>query len=1004
MAKKTTKKTTAKRSKTAATKKAASKKKAPVEVSSVKHADKRKNIPTEQLKGFVKDDDGKKVTLYPRNPDLDPQLVWRGKDEQDAAPLEVPTVPIYIQEKIHPQAIIEDFRKDADRDPGNDEAGFGGLFDDFNGLPEDFADRVDFYRHDANWSNRLILGDSLLVMNSLAEKEGLKGRVQMVYLDPPYGIKFGSNWQVSTRDRDVKDGKAEHASRQPEQVRAFRDTWSDGIHTYLAYLRDRLVCCRELLTESGVVAVQIGDENVHTVRSVLDEVFGPKNFVSAIAVAKTSSASSELLAGVYDFLILYAKDVDRIKYRQLFYIKEVGGQGTSGYNRVELPSGVRVKIGTRENSCQDHPYGSRIYTIGDLTSQRPPGSFPVEFHGKTYTPGKGYWKTGNEGFGRLKRSDRLELAGKTLRYIRYIDDFPVYPLTNLWTDTGVAGFASDKRYVVETSTKIVERVLLMFTDPGDLVLDPTCGSGTTAYVAEQWGRRWITTDTSRVALTLARTRLMAGRFPYYHLADQWPQITMALGDKNIKQTLKHEKPAMDESRADIRKGFVYERVPHITLKSIANNEQIDEIYERWQETLEPLRTKINKAAKQKWEEWELPRLPADNLNDDERAAAWMALGKQNVLEGGEAAELLAEWWDGRRARQREIDESIANRADQELLYDRPYEDKKRVRVTGPFTVESLSPHRTISVEDKSRLSVQGEATGDGSARTVKVFGPDDFGRMVLENMQRAGVQNTYKDERLKFDSLEPYAGEWIQGSGEYTDKAGVVRRVAVCIGPEHGTVGSLLIKEAAKEAVRGIGFDMLLVAGFAFDATVTEEAKQYGTLTVLPVRMNNDLAMGELLKKTGAGNLFTVFGEPDVEVRAARAEEMGTRNGKPEDYVVVEVRGIDVYDPTTGEVRSGVAVDLETGKEMHDSRDDVACWFLDTDYNGESFFVRHAYFTGADDPYAKLKRAMRAEIDEEAWELVYSTTSRPFPKPESGKIAVKVVNHYGDEVMQVYGV
>lgn len=461
---------------------------------------------------------------------------------------------------------------------------------------------------------------------------------------------------------------------------------------------------------------------------------------------------------------------------------------------------------------------------------------------------------------------------------------------------------------------------------------------------------------------------------------------------------------MDEKHADIRRGFVYERVPHITLKSIANNEQIDEIYARWQETLEPLRAKINKAAKQKWEEWELPRLPADDLDGDERAAAWKALAKQNIAEGSEAAELLAEWWEGRRSRQREIDDSISNRADQELLYDRPYQDKKRLRVTGPFTVESLSPHRTISAEDKRLLSVQGQATDDGSVRTVKVFGPDDFGRMVLENMRKSGVQNTYKDERLKFDTLEPYAGEWIQGSGEYTNKAGEVKRAAVCIGPEHGTVGSLLIKEAAKEAVKGIGFDILLIAGFAFDATVTEEAKQYGNLMVLPVRMNNDLAMGELLKKTGAGNLFTVFGEPDVEVRAAEQDELGTRSGKPEDYLVVEVRGIDVYDPTTGEVRSGVAVDPETGKEIHDSRDDVACWFLDTDYNGESFFVRHAYFTGADDPYAKLKRAMRAEIDEEAWELVYSTKSRPFPKPKSGKIAVKVVNHYGDEVMQVYGV
>jgi len=1005
MAKKTTKKTTKKRSKKPA---------GPVEVSSVKHADKRKNIPTQELKGFVTGDDGKKFTLYPRNPDLDPQLVWRGKDEQDASPLEVPAVPIYIQEKIHPQAIIEDFRKDADRDPSNDDADFGGLFSDFNGLPEDFADRIDFYHHDANWSNRLILGDSLLVMNSLAEKEGLKGRVQMVFFDPPYGIKFASNWQTSTRSRDVKDGKAEDATRQPEQIKAFRDTWKDGIHTYLAYLRDRLAAAHELLTQTGSIFVQIGLENVHLVRCVLDETFGAQNCIAQIPFAKTSGSTGDFLPGTADYLLFYAKERDRLKFRPPLTRKDTSRIGDGPYSWLELADGSQRRMLPQEKSgAVALPKGSRVFRFDNLQSQsigRQKGEgaaswFGVPFGGKEWKPSpRSRWKTNEGGMAHLGRASRLAATRTGLYYKRFFEDYLAQAIGDNWTDTVVAGFASDKQYVVETSTKVVERCIMMTTDPGDLVLDPTCGSGTTAYVAEQWGRRWITTDTSRVALTLARTRLMAGRFPYYHLADQWPQITTALGDKDIKQTLKHEKPAMDEKHADIRRGFVYERVPHITLKSIANNEQIDEIYERWQETLEPLRAKINKAAKQKWEEWELPHLPADDIDDDEQAAAWKALGKQNITEGSDAAKLLAEWWDGRRARQREIDESIANRADQELLYDRPYEDKKRVRVTGPFTVESLSPHRTISAEDKSRLSVQGEAADDGSVRTMKVIGPDDFGRMVLENMRKAGVQNTYKDERLKFDTLEAYAGEWIQGSGEYTDKAGETKRVAVCIGPEHGTVGSVLINEAAKEAVKGIGFDMLLVAGFAFDATVTEEAKQYGNLMVLPVRMNNDLAMGELLKKTGAGNLFTVFGEPDVEVRAAEKDELGTRTGKPDHYLVVEVRGIDVYDPTTGEVRSGVAVDPETGKEIHDSRDDVACWFLDTDYNGESFFVRHAYFTGADDPYAKLKRAMRAEIDEEAWELVYSTKSRPFPKPTSGKIAVKVVNHYGDEVMQVYGV
>lgn len=434
----------------------------------------------------------------------------------------------------------------------------------------------------------------------------------------------------------------------------------------------------------------------------------------------------------------------------------------------------------------------------------------------------------------------------------------------------------------------------MTSDPGDLVLDPTCGSGTTAYVAEQWGRRWITCDTSRVALALARTRLMAAKYPFYPLADS-PE-----GVKKEAELSGKTPPPYDTGR-DIRKGFVYRRVSHVTLKSIANNPDIKEGMTREQ-----------------------------------------------------------------------IDAAIARHAETETLFDQPYEDKSTVRVTGPFTVESLSPHRVLSAADDDQ---------DGVVSEKEAQRQHDFAGMILDNLRKAGVQNTKKGERLTFDRLDPFAGAWIHAAGEYTEAGGTVRRVAVSIGPEHGTVGPTQVKEAAKEAVQGVGFDLLIVCGFAFDPHVSEEAKRYGKLTVLPARMNPDLAMGdELLKKTGAGNLFMVFGEPDVDIRPQK-------NGK----LVAEIKGVDVYDPTTGEVRSS-------------STDDIACWFIDTNYNGESFFVRHAYFTGAEEPYDKLKRALRAEIDEAAWASLYSTTSQPFDRPTTGKIAIKVINHYGDEVLKVFGV
>lgn len=859
----------------------------------IRHKDKRTNIPTEELRDFVAEEElVPKTMLYPRDQSLDPQLVWKGKDEQDNAELTVPVVPIYIQEKIHPQAIIVGLMGHGDNGvTGKEETQQLDLFADFNGGPHEFDQKVEFYHHQQNWTNRLILGDSLLVMTSLAEKEGLKGKVQCVFLDPPYGIKFGSNWQVSTRKRDVKDGKAEDATRQPEQVRAFRDTWKLGIHSYLAYLRDRLVVARELLTETGSVFVQIGDENVHLVRNVMDEVFGAENFIAAICFVKTAAQSAELLPNVCDYILWFAKSKEQVKYRNLYRDKTDLQTLRDAYSWLLLPDGTARKATEKElDSPEKLPNGARLFRLSPLTSQRPPGSFPVSFGGKEFLPGKQFWKTHAEGFARLALANRLQASGNTLFYRLMLDDFPAVAFNNVWTDTQ-ASFG-EKTYIVQTATKVVQRCLLMTTDPGDLVLDPTCGSGTTAFVSEQWGRRWITCDTSRVALALARTRLMSARYPYYLLADSIEGVKKEaelVGATSLDYKVEN----------DMRKGFVNKRIPHVMLKSIANNPDIKE------------------------------GMSADKINT-----------------------------------------AISKHADTETLYDKPYEDNKKIRISGPFSVESLSPHRVLSTADDNM---------DGTISEQEARKQQDFATMILENLKKAGVQNTQKRERLTFDRLDPYAGAWLHAAGEYTDAEGSSRRVAVSIGPEHGTVGPEQIKEAAKEAVQGVGFDVLIVCGFAFDPHVSEEVKRYGKLTVLPTKMNPDLAMGDdLLKKTGAGNLFMVFGEPDVEIRQQK-------NGR----TVVELKGVDVYDPTTGQIRSS-------------STDDIACWFIDTDYNGESFFVRHAYFTGADDPYKKLKKSLRAEIDEAAWSQVYSTISREFVKPKTGRIAIKVINHYGDEVLKVF--
>jgi adenine-specific DNA-methyltransferase len=921
-------------------------------VEALKHDEaKRKNIPTAEYQSVMQKAEQTpiRVAYERRNRDLDPQLVWRGKDEQDWSDLVTHAPPLYIQEKVHPKVLIDDLlrRSKAVQDAPEQI----NLFADFNGLPDNDA-KTEFYQHDANWSNRMILGDSLQVMASLAEREGLRGQVQCIYIDPPYGIKFNSNFQWSTTSRDVKDGNVGHITREPEQVKAFRDTWRDGIHSYLTYLRDRLTVARDLLSNSGSVFVQIGDENVHRVRAVMDEVFGDENFISLITIEKTSGSTELYIPNVSDHLLWFARRKEALKFRTFLLPKIAGGEGGEAYTFVQTATGERIRA---SQATPEQVANDRVFRLSDMTSQsigRAKGEgaaswFSVQIRGRELKPTEQVrWKTNEQGMQRLLWADRLEPGKNSLNYVRFIDDYPAMPIRNVWTDVG-SSLGGDKFYVVQTSTKIIERCLLMASDPGDLVLDPTCGSGTTAYVAEQWGRRWITIDTSRVALALARARIIGARYSYYVLADS---KNGQQKDAQVTKSVPSEAP----TRGDIRQGFVYERVPHITLKSIANNSEIDVIWEKFQGTLEPLREQLNSVLKQKWQEWEIPREADDKWPDNTK-------------------NLHTRWWAQRIARQKEIDASIAAKADFEYLYDKPYDDKKIVRVAGPFTVESISPHRVLAVDENDEL-IDGLGVSRGHDE-------QDFVQMILENLKTAGVQQAHKEDKVTFSSIAPWPGALVCAEGRYIEgdkDSGTEKRAAIFIGPEFGTVSRPDLVAAAREA-GDAGFDVLIACAFNYDAH-SSEFNKLGRIPVLKARMNADLHMADDLKNTGKGNLFVIFGEPDIEI-------LPVLDGQ----IQVKINGVDVFHPNTGEVRS-------------DGADGIACWFIDTDYNEESFFVRHAYFLGQNDPYKALKTTLKAEINAEAWATLNSDTSRPFDKPGSGRIAVKVINNLGDEVMKVFRV
>lgn len=857
-----------------------SKSKRPIE--SYEHRDKKRvnNPPV----GLVTPDTDPEVGTkkeYSYDPHLDPQLIWSGKSEHTS--FEVPTRSLHVHERIDPRTIIEAVRKQ------NGE-GVDQQLDFFGQLEENLPLReaIEFYKHSHGWSNRMVAGDSVLVMNSLLEKEGMAGKVQMIYIDPPYGIKYGSNFQPFVNKRDVKDGKDDDLTAEPEQIRAFRDTWELGIHSYLSYLRDRLLLSRELLAESGSVFVQISDENVHHVRELMDEVFGVSNFVSLITYATTSGFPSKVLSRAGDYIVWYAKDLKNIKYRQLFSLKSAGDEGASKYKPISSIKAIDSKSFPQES----------LATSDQLTAQGSLVDVEQEFifGGKTWRPPIGlHWKTTVEGLAKLAIAGRIFIEGNSLRYIRLLDDFPVYPINNVWGDIGgIQSRSEGKIYVVQTANLAIQRCLLMTTDPGDLVLDPTCGSGTTAYVAEQWGRRWITCDTSRVALTLAKQRLMTAVYDYYELAH--PQ-------------------------EGVGSGFSYKTVPHITLKSIANNPDIKEGMTR-----------------------------------------------------------------------RQIDAAIARHALQETLCDQPLVDRKKKRVSGPFTVEALPAPAVRSVEEI--LEVKAQPADASIARSGETLRQGEW----RDELLRSGIRGK-AGQHIRFARLEPLPGcRWLHADGETRpsnegkDKvrekgtAFVSQRIVVSFGPEHAPMERRQVSQAVEEAHKLVPKPKLIVfAAFQFDpeaAKDIDETKWPG-VTLLKAQMNADLLTDDLKKKRASNESFWLIGQPDV-----RLERIG--KGKDKGKYRVTVHGFDYYNTKTGGIESG-------------GEDKIAVWFLDPDYDGRSLYPRQVFFpmAGAKEGWARLAKSLKAEIDEELIEAYRGTESLPFEPGENRRIAVKIVDDRGIESLKV---
>jgi len=851
-----------------------------------------------------------------------PFLQWTGKAEKTS--FDVDTVSLHVHEKIDPATVLRGIRsREAQEAPMQGDL-FAQAFQ-----PRPLREAMDFYGHDRGWANRFVLGDSLVVMNSLLRKEGMAGQVQTIYFDPPYGIKYGSNFQPFVNKRDVKDRSDEDLTNEPEMIKAFRDTWELGIHSYLAYLRDRLFLARELLADSGSVFVQISDDNVHLVRCLLDDVFGATNFVSLITFQKTTSATSQSLASISDFLLWYSKDLTRLKYRPLYSPKVLGEDGTTQYVWEKTASGGVKRLSSDElQQRAEHGDGSGVFAADNLTSQRPAQDWDVrlfECNGRAFAPGKGTFKTDAVGLRRLGRSDRFQIIGNSLMYRRFLGDFTVSPIANHWTDTKMTGFSESKTYVVQTGQKVIERCLLMTTDPGDLVLDITCGSGTTAYVAEKWGRRWITCDTSRVALTLAKQRLLSATFDYYSL--KYPE-------------------------EGVRSGFIYRTVPHVMLSSIANNPEIDEIYERMHPAIETSLAALAKEMKNKdLKEWDVPFDWPENWPKQAKPA-------------------FDAFHKARRAMLEQMDASIAAHADQEVLYDQPSVDKSRVRITGPFTAEA-TPFPAVQVLDTA------EEPPDASVAVAR-SGATSRQSQWKDELLKTGIRGK-GGAKIEFASLETQPGtQHIQASG--TTVAGDV--VAVCFGPEHAPLEQRAVSRALEEAATLVPKPkMVIFAAFAFDpeaAKDIEETKWPG-VTLLRAEMNTDLLTEDLKKGRATNESFWLVGQPDVEVKADK-----------DDMVRVVVHGFDYFDPRTGELHSG-------GKSK------IALWMLDTDYDGRALYPRQVFFpmAGAKDGWNKLSKDLKALLDEDKLEAFTGTESLPFKPGAEKRAAVKIVDDRGIESLKI---